>query len=547
MTRRQYDAWWAKFGAADQTADAVRCARALFDADDKLHAWYAGVEMSAADAAAQLARQPPGSFFVRVSGERAERFAVTFVRADGAVMHARFLHNAPAGRGIMLVEGDSVAHDNLADLVASLARHPQIQLTRPFAMPLVKYSALSASNLQLVHSILARPHASQVAPSPLDAYVSSGFLGMPSTYVVEDEASTNASAGSASATSGSVAVAPHVPAVDTASAAAARAAAAAAAASTPVSPPTAVGAPSDGLPHGEYDVMLSYNWAYQPTVIRMRDALVAAGYRVWMDVDDMHPSFVHSMVMAVKRSKFIVICSGPKYVASKNCTTECLQVYVQNKQYAVTVMEEGFDPQCVEHALAALAAGRLYIDFSRAEKEPGAFEKSMGMLFKQLTQFGVKPSMAAAASSTPTAALRGATSSFFEASTSTAGGSTPNLMTASTTSPLVASSPAVASPAPVQPVATAASVSTPPIIAVSHADATLPVPDAGGYVSESSSLPAATEYALPTTLQHGSSQYLDATIEDPSVGVCAYASPGGELRNSSQASHPVASALYSSA
>ena len=34
-------------------------------------------------------------------------------------------------------------------------------------------------------------------------------------------------------------------------------------------------------------VMISYNWGAQERMITLRNALVDAGYKVWMDVDNM--------------------------------------------------------------------------------------------------------------------------------------------------------------------------------------------------------------------------------------------------------------------
>ena len=34
-------------------------------------------------------------------------------------------------------------------------------------------------------------------------------------------------------------------------------------------------------------VMISYNWGAQERMIKLRDALLEAGYKVWMDIDNM--------------------------------------------------------------------------------------------------------------------------------------------------------------------------------------------------------------------------------------------------------------------
>ena len=34
-------------------------------------------------------------------------------------------------------------------------------------------------------------------------------------------------------------------------------------------------------------IMISYQWATKPMMLRVRDKLTQAGYKVWMDVDNM--------------------------------------------------------------------------------------------------------------------------------------------------------------------------------------------------------------------------------------------------------------------
>ena len=45
--------------------------------------------------------------------------------------------------------------------------------------------------------------------------------------------------------------------------------------------------------------MISYNWTQQPLVLKLRDALNSAGYKIWIDVDHMSGSILE----ASKREK----------------------------------------------------------------------------------------------------------------------------------------------------------------------------------------------------------------------------------------------------
>ena len=55
-------------------------------------------------------------------------------------------------------------------------------------------------------------------------------------------------------------------------------------------------------------VMLSYCWAQQPAVIRIRQSLGDLGYKVWLDVEQMEGSTVDAMADAIDRS--YAVCYG---------------------------------------------------------------------------------------------------------------------------------------------------------------------------------------------------------------------------------------------
>ncbi|KAI8805138.1 hypothetical protein BJ742DRAFT_413861 [Cladochytrium replicatum] len=72
----------------------------------------------------------------------------------------------------------------------------------------------------------------------------------------------------------------------------------------------------------KYDLMLSYAWSHQPTVLRMRDWLRARGFNVWMDVDLMSGNVYSKMAEAVLGSRVIVACLTGTYDRSGNCRRE---------------------------------------------------------------------------------------------------------------------------------------------------------------------------------------------------------------------------------
>ncbi|KAJ1529064.1 hypothetical protein HK096_009480, partial [Nowakowskiella sp. JEL0078] len=72
----------------------------------------------------------------------------------------------------------------------------------------------------------------------------------------------------------------------------------------------------------EFDIMLSYNWGHQNTVLKMRDSLAKRGFKVWMDVELMSGNVYTKMAEAVLGSRVIVSCVTHAYENSFNCKRE---------------------------------------------------------------------------------------------------------------------------------------------------------------------------------------------------------------------------------
>jgi len=56
--------------------------------------------------------------------------------------------------------------------------------------------------------------------------------------------------------------------------------------------------------------MISYNWAVQPAILHLRDRLKSAGFKVWIDVDNMCKYLFHGMFCLEVRGEIIrtVLC-----------------------------------------------------------------------------------------------------------------------------------------------------------------------------------------------------------------------------------------------
>eukprot|EP00808_Paulinella_micropora_P002104 g43626.t1 len=64
---------------------------------------------------------------------------------------------------------------------------------------------------------------------------------------------------------------------------------------------------------GGLQVMLSYNWASQPRILRIAEGLKRRGFCVWLDLEQMAGSTIEAMAGAVEGSAVVVLAYEPKY------------------------------------------------------------------------------------------------------------------------------------------------------------------------------------------------------------------------------------------
>jgi hypothetical protein len=69
----------------------------------------------------------------------------------------------------------------------------------------------------------------------------------------------------------------------------------------------------------EYDIMISYQWDHKEIVKRIKESLEQAGFRVWIDLEQMYGNINDQMAAAVLQSQCILICMSTKYSQSAYC------------------------------------------------------------------------------------------------------------------------------------------------------------------------------------------------------------------------------------
>ncbi|XP_072023328.1 uncharacterized protein [Amphiura filiformis] len=103
--------------------------------------------------------------------------------------------------------------------------------------------------------------------------------------------------------------------------------------------------------------MISYNWECQEQMIKVKNKLKQAGYKVWMDIDSLEGSLLEGMGKAVEGSAVVLVCFSKAYQASTNCRTEA--EYAYNLKVPIIPLKVESDFKATGW-LGALLASKLY-------------------------------------------------------------------------------------------------------------------------------------------------------------------------------------------
>ena len=93
-----------------------------------------------------------------------------------------------------------------------------------------------------------------------------------------------------------------------------------------------------------WDVMLSYQWDYQKKVVKIKEELVKAKLKVWMDLECMEGKINRAMAKAIANSRIIVPCLSEKYEVSKNCRKEFIYAEELEQKMMFAKVQSGYNP-----------------------------------------------------------------------------------------------------------------------------------------------------------------------------------------------------------
>ncbi|XP_066274731.1 uncharacterized protein [Branchiostoma lanceolatum] len=115
------------------------------------------------------------------------------------------------------------------------------------------------------------------------------------------------------------------------------------------------------LPDGfTYHIMISYSWAQQDVIIKVKEHLNKVGYRVWLDKDEMGGTMLESMARGVRSSAIVIVAFSEDYVISENCKREANFARDQRREIVPLKMT----PYYPDNWLGMLISGKYYVDFS---------------------------------------------------------------------------------------------------------------------------------------------------------------------------------------
>ena len=129
-------------------------------------------------------------------------------------------------------------------------------------------------------------------------------------------------------------------------------------------------------PQSTFDIMISYSHKDKVLCKQLYEHLVRAGYRVWIDFDQMHGNVMDAMAQAIERSQTIIICMSEQYRRSNFCRAEAHYAFQRQLKLVPVLLQEHYKP---DGWLLFLIGQLLYVDFTKYE-----FGRAIEMLMKEI-------------------------------------------------------------------------------------------------------------------------------------------------------------------
>jgi hypothetical protein len=120
---------------------------------------------------------------------------------------------------------------------------------------------------------------------------------------------------------------------------------------------------TDSESHGH--IMISYNTGSREMCLKVKNELEASGYKVWMDVSDIHGSSLDSMAKAVEDSCVVLMCVTEKYRQSVNCQSEAQYAFKMGRPIIPCIMQKGYEN--TTGWLGIIMGDKIFVHFMKYE------------------------------------------------------------------------------------------------------------------------------------------------------------------------------------
>ncbi len=91
-------------------------------------------------------------------------------------------------------------------------------------------------------------------------------------------------------------------------------------------------------------LMISYNGQSRDLCLAIKSELEKCGYKVWIDVEQIHGSSLESMANAIEESAAVLMCMTEKYKLSSNCRLEAEYSTNLNKPIVPLILQKDYRP-----------------------------------------------------------------------------------------------------------------------------------------------------------------------------------------------------------
>jgi hypothetical protein len=129
--------------------------------------------------------------------------------------------------------------------------------------------------------------------------------------------------------------------------------------------------------HQQKQVMISYNSASRDLCMKVKEELEKNGFRIWIDVNEIHGSSLESMARAVESSDFVLMCVTEKYRQSVNCQAEAQYAFKLKKKIVPLIMQKGYEN--VDGWLGIIMGDKIFVNFNKH-----SFEQCITIMLKEL-------------------------------------------------------------------------------------------------------------------------------------------------------------------